>query len=296
MVKKTPAIILSIFLFVITVCLNNVLKVHNKPKLSNNADYQIPSNIQKSLSLGYDHTISLLQWFHLISLFDDDYKKQHGDLAYIHLAERLNLITSLNTQAVHAYYMAATILPWATHSTSLSRPLLEKAIKYMPTQWSWPYYEGFNAYWFDHDIKHATTLMKKAASLPNSPPIIAKLAARMQAESGSLEAALVFLQDLYRQKQDASLKKEIKTHIQLILTEMQLRQIEIWLNRLSPPQRNMQGIQTLKKYGYHIPDKLEDGGTIIFINHQPVSSKAKKRFKLFVPPKRQGAINHESTY
>ncbi len=297
MVKKTPTIILSVFLFVITVCLNNALKLNNKPNLSKDIDYQVPSSIQKSLSLGYDHTFSLLQWFYLISQFDDAYKKRYGDLAYVHLAEKLDLITNLNTRATHAYYMAATILPWATHSTSLSRPLLEKAMRHMPKQWKWPYYEGFNAYWFDHDMKHAALLMSKAASLPDSPPIIVKLAARMQAESGSLDTALEFLQNLLQQKQDANLKKELTKHIQLIITEKQLQQVEQWLKTLPKYQFNLKGIQYLKKHGYAIPAQLADGGHIIFLDDGTiVSSKTKKRFKVFIPPKHQGVINHESTH
>ena len=282
------ATFLIVFLLISSVFLNNALGIHKSEINIGYETYQVPNSIQKHLSFGYAYAISVLQWFDLVNTFGKTIGENKTIATYVNLAQRLDLITRLNPQAKHAYYMAATILPWATHSTKLSRPLLERAMSHMPDAWEWPYYEGFNAYWFDGDMKHAAQLMSHAAALPNSPVLVAKLAARMQTQNGNLEAALVFLQALLQQKQEVSFKIEVEKNIKQILTEKVLRQIDHILAHTPPAQRSHTLLLRLRKT---FPARLPDGGRITFNqNGTPVSSKNKKRYQIFTPTHHQKAM------
>ncbi len=236
------------------------------------------------LSFGYRNLWAEVLWIRAISWFGGH--QTGGDYAY--LSELLNAIVTLNPRAEHAYYMAGTVLPWNTNNTRFSRPLLEKAMRNMPDDWHWPYTRGFNAYWFDRDKQAAARLLEKAAQLPAAPPLVIRLALRMQASSGRLDAAQLFLQQMLRSKQDAHIRNQLLQLEKTIATEQVLRGIDVQLAKLPHRFHDMRDLVQLQKSGVRIPARLPDGGHIIVHSSgKIVSSVSSKRFRVFVPPKRQ---------
>jgi len=243
-------------------------------------------------TLGYENVVATIKWVETIALYGNIDKQPSFEVIF----KNINFITSLNPLSQAPYYLAAT-LPWSTKSTNESNLLLTKAIKFMPDVWYWPYYLGFNAYWFDHDRVKAGNYLSQAASLPNAPAIVMRLALRMQTGTGQFDTALMFINRQIASVSDKTVQKQLIQYRTGILTEKALYNIELLLAGLPPNQRNQQGIQKLIQNGYHIPSILPDGGHIAFKkNGSLVSSKSKKRFKLFIPPKRQGVIQHEPTH
>ncbi len=243
----------------------------------------IPLELLNKITLGYQNTYSAILWVQTIAYYGAFLDK--SDFKYV--SQLLQSITILNPKAEHAYYMAAALLPWSTHSTSLSKALVNRAILNFPKDWRWTYYRGFNAYWFDHDMKTAAKYMSLAAGLPDAHPIVASLAARMQAEGADLNTALAFLATLYNEKQDPALKKQLENQIKAIQTEKILRRVDQLLAKTPAWQHGKRDLNTL---GVHFPKALPDGGHVI-LNAEgvPVSSISRKRFKVFVPPKRKKA-------
>ena len=244
----------------------------------------IPLKLLPKLTLGYQNAYASVLWLKTISYYGG--KLENSD--FTHIAQLLETITDLNHRAEHAYYMAATILPWSTSSTALSSPLVNKAMLYFPSDWRWPYYRGFNAYWFDHDFKEAGTLLTRAAKLPLAPPIIASLALRMQAEAGQLDTGLLFLENLIREQQDKSIRNGLLKQRKVILTEKELRTLEQALATLPKQHHDRRDLIALQELGYPVPSRLADGGHIIFKeNGQIISSVSRNRFKVYVPPRIQ---------
>lgn len=241
----------------------------------------IPASMLPKLTLGYQNGYASILWIETIAYYGE--LLDHSNFHYI--ARMLKTITVLNPHAEHAYYMGATILPWGTQNTLLSKPLLHKAMQVFPDDWRWPYYRGFNAYWFDNDTATAAKYLTRASQLPNSPLIIASLAARMQSEGESLHAALIFLTSLAKQSRNALFQKQLKWLILKIKTEQILRQVDDILKGFNKTQRNFRKLHAL---GIRLPAVLPDGGHIIFDSDgTPVSSKEGKRFKVYVPAKRK---------
>jgi len=236
------------------------------------------------LSFGYRNLWAEILWIRAISWFGGH--QAHADYGY--LGELLNAIVQLNPRAEHAYYMAGALLPWNTNTTRLSRPLLEKAMRTFPNQWRWPYTRGFNAYWFDHDSHEAARLLEKAALLPHAPPLVTRLALRMQASAGRLDTAKIFLQQMMQQKQDSHIRGQLSQLSKKIETEQVLRRIDAQLAGLSKRFNDRRDLMQLRQAGIKIPPQLPDGGQILVQkNGNIVSSASGKRFKVFVPPKRQ---------
>lgn len=236
------------------------------------------------LSFGYRNLWAEVLWIRAISWFGGHVA--HADYGY--LAELLHAIVRLNPRAEHAYYMAGTVLPWGMGSSEKSRPLLAKAMQNFPRDWRWPYMQGFNAYWFDNDKDDAARLLASASRLPGAPPLVMRLALRMQASAGRLEAAQLFLRQMMREKQDAHIRGQLKKLSAAIATEQVLRRIEARLARLPRRFHDARDLLALRKAGVTIPARLPDGGRIIVRkNGELASSSGGKRFKLFVPPKRK---------
>jgi len=265
-----------------SVALNHPSPAHHRTGTAtpNSDHYRIAQAVRERLTLGYERTLSVLYWFDVISTFGGR-NAQEAD--YNELAARLDTITTLNPFAEHAYLMAALVLPWELGETTLSRPLLQKAMRSMPEKWRWPYYYGFNAYWFDHDMKSAARYMARAAALPDAPAIVIRLAGKMRAESNSLDAAIEFLQQLLEKKKDDSLKEMLRQRIATIKTEKILRRIE---QRLSAVPEWNGDVAKLRDMGIQIPSILPDGGVVVFDKrHRPISSNQPRRFKIFIPPR-----------
>ncbi|MDX8392349.1 MAG: hypothetical protein R8K53_07270 [Mariprofundaceae bacterium] len=236
------------------------------------------------LSFGYRNMWADVLWIRAISWFGG----HQANADYTYLSKLLNAIVHLNPRAEHAYYMAGAILPWNTNSTRFSRPLLEKAMRNLPNAWRWPYTRGFNAYWFDHDTIEAARLLKKAAFLPAAPPLVMRLALRMQASAGQLDTALMFLQQMMREKQDAHIHNQLLVLSRHIETEQVLRRIDAQLASLGQHFHDMRDLMQLRQAGVNIPLQLPDGGKIVMQqNGEIVSSILGKRFKVFTPPKRK---------
>ena len=88
-------------------------------------------------------------------------------------------------------------------------------------------------------------------------------------------------------KKDPGIEKQLEYQIKAIQTEQILRQVDQLLAKTPAWQHGKRNLITL---GTRLPESLPDGGHII-LNAEgvPVSSISRKRFKVFVPPKRKKA-------
>jgi len=254
------------------------------PPITNDHPHRslLPPHILKPLSLGYSYLWSNILWMETVSYFGA--QQEHVD--YKLLSQKLHAVIALNPDAEHAYYMAASILPWGTGNTKLSKSMVEQAIQHFPDDWRWPYYRGFNAYWFEHDLKTASRYLSRSASIPGAPTIVASLAAKIQAKQGGLDTALVFLERLIHEKQDPHLRNQLMAQKKALLTEKSLRIVDQWLNALPNRSHDQHDLDRLQAQGYPIGSMLPDGG-YVQMNKQGdvISSVAGKRFKAFVSPK-----------
>ncbi len=272
-----------ILLFTFSVIFNNP---ENFDDHATEEQFFLPSkDIVSTISLGFGNFSSSLYWIKTISYFGSHSSNSNFNT----LAQLLEIVTSLNPKAEHAYYMAAAVLPWNTGSTTLSDPILEKAMENFPDDWRWPYYRGFNHYWFEHNTKLAAYYLGIATLSSNCPPIVTSLALRMNSESGSLDTALIFLDNLLNEKNDRNIQKQLLQKRNMILSEKILRKVDRLLEQLSIRHYDSRDIDSLRKQGMIIPRTLPDGGSIHFNDEGIiVSSVSKKRFRIFIPAKKMG--------
>ena len=234
------------------------------------------------LADGYRRMAAAVAWMRVLDRFGGERAQEHD---YAWLARELDLVTRWNPRVEHAYFMAAVVLPWGTGSTERSAPLLLRAMAAMPEDWRWPFYRGFNAYWFERDRERAARFLALAAQKRGAPPIVARLAARMQASAGALDAAESFLAELLRTTEDRKLREDLRRQLLAVRTERILRRLERAIAHIPPEKRSR---ALLARMGLLPPEPLPDGGIVVFdAQGRPVSSRTRKRFRIFVPPHRR---------
>jgi hypothetical protein len=243
----------------------------------------VPPAVAARLTGGYRNMMAVISWIRLISYYGGTDANKRD---YHYIAKDLETIVAMNPRFKQAYYMAGIAMPWATNSTILARKLLPRAMRIFPDEWRWPYYLGFDIYFFDHDKVEAARYLTMAATKKEVPPIVApmlaSLALRMQAAGHDLDTALAVINQLMRRKQDASLLQTLDRQRKAILTEKVLRHFDGILAELPPASAGENRLQRLRQYHIPIPAKLPDGGhMIVNARGQLVSSVSGRRYQVF---------------
>jgi len=279
-----PLLYLGVFFIL---CLNISFNkgFQNHTQAQHPTAFSIPAQAMQHIALGYNHFAATWMWFKTIA-----YYGSHTDTPnYNYLAHELHTITQLNPKFEPVYYMAASVFPWGTNNTTLSRPFVMQAMIEFPKDWRWAYYRGFNTYWFDRNSELAAHYFEISAMKPHAPPLVTSLALRMHSHAGNIQTGLNFLEDLLQKKNDPKLQAQLLKQYHQLQTEQQLRAIEALLTKLPQRHQDMSDLNHLRQLGYKFPNKLADGGKIqVLKDGSLLSSQEKKRFKLFIPKKRQG--------
>lgn len=230
-------------------------------------------------ALGYDHALAELLWIRTISYFGEHYV---GDKNYRHLAAMLESITRLDPRHHSAYYMAATILPWMADAAEESINLCIRAMIANPENGLWPYYLGLNYYLFFNNKVAARHYLQRAIEHGFANKFTVSLAARLEAETGGLEAARQWLVANISDKSDKKIRAFLTDQLRAVETEQLLRAIEELRKKMPSNIDPANQLPWLKQHIHPWPMQLPDGGEIrMDSNGLLYSSHAPRRFTLF---------------
>ncbi|HNU70323.1 MAG TPA: hypothetical protein PLG17_03335 [Thermodesulfobacteriota bacterium] len=174
----------------------------------------IPSpDIMKPLTLGYDLLIADYLWIQTISYFADHLRT---DQQYPLLYRYIDLVTTLDPKFKWAYYFGGIILSIEAKQHNESNTILIKAMREYPDCWQFPFYLGFNYWYFHNDSLRAASYLEQAAKLPNAPAYLQTFPATLYSEADDIEAALKFLQEIKQSLPDSVVEAGIEKRIQAI--------------------------------------------------------------------------------
>ncbi len=210
-------------------------------------------------ALGFDRAVADLLWMRTLVYFGGHYQT---DQDYRYLANMLDIITRLNPRHAPAYYMAAAVLPWMVGALEESRVLLNRAMVYFPGDGRWAYYQGINQFLFAGNRRLARHYLLRAVQRGYINPLSTALAARLQAESGTLESARDFVRQLLSDRQDSHMRAYLETELRDIETEIVLRRVDRQLASLGPPPYRQSDLRRLEGMGIMLPKVLPDGGRV----------------------------------
>jgi hypothetical protein len=158
------------------------------------------------LSLGFHALAADVLWMKAIGYFGS-----HAltDERYPWLAHILDLVTTLDPQFRYPYYFGGIVLSVAAEHAEESNRLLRKAMARFPADWRFPFFAGFNHFYYLGEPERAAALINYAATLPGAPEYLPRLGASLLAESGRLESAIRFLETMAENTRDEAAREGI---------------------------------------------------------------------------------------
>jgi tetratricopeptide (TPR) repeat protein len=130
------------------------------------------------------------------------------------LPSLLDATTTLDPQFMVAYEYGAVMLPLMKKDDA-AIALLKKGMAANPTSWRLAHHLGY-IYWQRGDYREASETYGAGAKLPDAPPWLAALSARMLAQGGSRQLAREMYGRIYEQSDDNQVKQMAVRHIMQI--------------------------------------------------------------------------------
>lgn len=179
---------------------------------SSRLDYVLPGPIVRITALEFDGLASDLMFLKATTLYGERvYKRMRiTPHEWDRLTEVLAVATDLDPVFLDPYHFAEMVLTWDAGRVADANRLLEKGIRYRPSDWVIPFYLGFNHFYFLHDSAKGSEYLMRASQLPDSHRFIGLLASRLSTEAGRTEAAVTFLQELAETTPDTALRKKLE--------------------------------------------------------------------------------------
>lgn len=157
----------------------------------------------KLITLGHDTLAGDLLWFNTNSYFGRQ-MAEHRDVRW--LGTMCGLITALDPHNPNYYEFCSSLLSWVANDSAASNKILNRAIKFNPTNWKYFYLRGFNYWYFMQDKKAAAEDFSQAAKLDGAPSLMASLASKLLLSTDESAAALELLGGLLRSTKDPSVR------------------------------------------------------------------------------------------
>lgn len=168
------------------------------------------------LSFGHDQLLADLLWLKTILYFGHHYVT---DRNYPYLYHLLEIITDLDPRFAEPYLFGGIVLSMEGDAIEESNLILEKGMRNLPQNWRFPFFLGFNHWYYLDDRAQAAEYISMASRLDGAPPYLPRLAATLYSEVGRRDAALSFLRELYRQTRDERIRDQITKKLNKLIEE-----------------------------------------------------------------------------
>lgn len=204
-------------LFCAVFVLQRQIDAESKPLVNANQELvlQSPETI-KELSLGYDGLLGDIYWTRAVQYYGSQIQKPTPD--YHLLWPLLNVATTLDPKLEVAYHFGAIFLSETgkigAGRTDLAIKLVKKGIAANPNIWQLGTDLGFLYYWRMKDYPDAAAAYLQASQVPNAPPWIKMMAARVAQTGGSIDTSRMIWQQIYDSTKDPSVKQRAREQLQ----------------------------------------------------------------------------------
>ena len=175
---------------------------------------QSPDAIKK-LSMGYEGLLGDIYWTRAVQYYGSHAGK---DEDFHLLWPLLNIATTLDPKLEVAYHFGAIFLSETgtigAGRSDLAIQLVKKGIAANPQVWQLGTDLGFIYYWRMKDYPDAASTYLETSKVPNSPPWIKMMAARVAETGGSIETSRMIWAQIFASTKDPEVKKRASDELQ----------------------------------------------------------------------------------
>ena len=101
------------------------------------------------------------------------------------------------------FIVAQGWLPWDANMVAETQDILQTAAAHRPWDWQPLHFQGFNTYYFLNQPGKAGRLFLEAAKVPNAPPFLPILGARLAQKGGETQTAILLMKSMLVDKTES---------------------------------------------------------------------------------------------
>ncbi len=184
-------------------------------------DSRSPVFSKEALTVGaleFKSVIADWYWLRSVQLLGEEYLSEQD---YNYIYQFIDRATDLNTKFSYMYEVGGIFFSLRANRIDFSNAILLKGIKNDPDSWQPWFYLGFNYFYHLKDSQKGAYYLAEASKRRRPlPAYLPLLSARLYAQEGQLETAVLFLKVVYLNVQDEIVKKNIAEKIEEIEKEL----------------------------------------------------------------------------
>jgi tetratricopeptide (TPR) repeat protein len=213
--KTTISVAIIIAGFIAIFALSGFLERHRPalPQGIDDEDLSLQGAKLKGFSLGFEGLIADWYWMRALQYIGNkllNSPEQDIDLSDLRpldprlLYPYLDTATDLDPQFIPAYSYGAVVLPAIDPQKAIA--ITEKGIANNPDEWKLYHYLGF-INWRLEQYDKAAEAYERGAKIPNAPPFMQLMAARMRTQGSSRETAREIYREMYEGAHDEQIRE-----------------------------------------------------------------------------------------
>lgn len=175
------------------------LEAQRKPETSSELLYLPRGPYLRALAIGHEETLADLVYIWALNYYSS---YQNKEVRRQYLAAVFNdAITELDPRFTESYVIGALVMSLEYGQPDAALKLYEKGLEAMPENWELAYWAGWECYSAKRYLD-AREYWRRAATMPQAPVTLMRLAARMLEKAGDMDAAIAEYEQLLQQTAD----------------------------------------------------------------------------------------------
>lgn len=163
------------------------------------------------------------------------------------LYRNIDLVTELDPYFQDPYYMGNAFLSWDAGMIKEANSLLQKATKARDWDWNFPFYLGFNNFYFLGDNKAGAEYLRIASQRPGAWDFLTTLAARLYYMEGKTATARAFMEKMWENENDPKRKQFYLARLDVLNKIFFLEKaVDIYESRIGIPPGDLKTLVKIK--------------------------------------------------
>ncbi len=177
----------------------------------------------KRISLGQNSLLADLIWLRAIQVMGEK-NVTRKDAEWIYHA--VSTATDLDPKFYYMTELGGIYLTSVAGNHKLSIKLLKKGYENNPDTWEFPFFIGFNYFFYLKDFKQAAYYMGIGAELPKKPAYLPLLASRLYAQAGDPRYGMELTEAIYENTKNEKVREALRHRMKELQVEINLDALE----------------------------------------------------------------------
>lgn len=176
-----------------------------------------------AFAVGFRNFLGDLAWLQAVQVSGErKMTPRHYDRLYL----LLQAVVNFDPRFVVPYLLGGIILGDSPGHSREALDILRRGMEHHPGDWRFPFYIGYTRYFSLGDPLEGAKAIEVASRIPESPPYLPLLAARMYSEGRDPGTALAFLAAMERVETDPSRLERLRGRILEVIVERDIQVLE----------------------------------------------------------------------